>query len=174
MVNNNSVETKFQWKNVGHQYYATISGNLQNELKFVIKLLEQLFIPLANLLTFVHGAVIGWIAPALPILLTESTPLKTGPLTTDEVSWIGSINSIGGIFGTLSFGYFTTKFGCKRVMSFLTIPSLIFWLTIYFGNSYYHLLFARFLTGLTGGGIQTTNILYVAEISNDRYLFAKD
>lgn len=118
--------TKYQWKNVWNQYYASIS---------------------ANIIMLGHGCIVGWISPAMPLLLSENTPLKTGPLTTDQLSWIGSINAIGALFGTFTFGLFTTKFGCKRTMTFLTIPSVIFWLAVYFGNTYFHLLFARFSTG---------------------------
>lgn len=108
------------------------------------------FYHVANLIFLAHGCIVGWVAPALPLLLSEDTPLKTGPLTTEEVSWVGSINAIGAIVGTFMFGYFTTKFGCKLTMTFLAIGSILYWLAIYFGDSYYTLLFARFSTGWTG------------------------
>lgn len=38
-----------------------------------------------------HGAVIGWFSPTLPILMSDDTPLVTGPLKSDEISWLGSV-----------------------------------------------------------------------------------
>ncbi|XP_055299426.1 uncharacterized protein LOC129567002 [Sitodiplosis mosellana] len=139
-------ESGFEFKNVAHQYFATMA---------------------ANLIMLGHGAVVSWFSPSLPILLSEETPLISGPLNNEQLSWLGSINNLGALGGVLTFGFITTFLGCKRAMSFLALPSIAFWLLIFFGNTYYHLLFARFFAGWTGGGIQTTIILFVSEISND-------
>lgn len=115
-----------------------------------------------------HGAVVSWFAPSLPILLSDNTPLESGPLTNTELSWLGSINNLGALVGILLFGALLTPYlGCKKSMLFLAFPSAAFWLLIFFGKTYYHLLFARLLAGATGGGIQTTIVLFVSEISND-------
>lgn len=81
-------------------------------------------------------------------------------------------------------------------MIFLALPSTVFWILIYFGNAYHHLLLARFFTGWTGdfneiypnsthkkwaqicllfpgGGIQTTIMLYISEISNNKLVTLK-
>lgn len=112
--------------------------------------------------------MIGWIAPATPILLSDETPLKTGPLTNEQLSWIGSINAIGAILSTFTFGFVTLMLGCKRAIIFLTVPSIVFYVLIFVGDTYYYILIARFFTGWSGGGIQTTLILYIAEIANNK------
>lgn len=117
---------------------------------------------------FSHGCIIGWVAPALTILSSDKTPLESGPITVEEQSWIGSMNCVGAIFGTFMFGCFTGFMGCKRAMAFLGIPAVCFWLTILYGNHVYYIIFARFLTGWTGGGIFTISVLYVAEIAEDK------
>ena len=114
-----------------------------------------------------HGCIIGWISPALGTLTSEQTPLVAGPLTNEQVSWVGSINAIGAFVGSFSFGYFISLMGCKRAMLFLTLPSIIFWGLIYFGNVYYLLLIARVFSGWAGGGIESTFVLYISEIAND-------
>lgn len=114
-----------------------------------------------------YGSIIGWTSPALPVLLSTNTPLVTGPLTNEQLSWVGSINCFGSLLGTVSFGFFTSFMGCKRTMLFLALPSIAFWLLIYFGRSYVHILSARFLVGWIGGGLETTTVLYIAEISNN-------
>lgn len=116
-----------------------------------------------------EGSMNGWLSPALPQLLSEDTPLETGPLTSEQLSWVGSINALSGIFGTFVFGIVTAYLGCKRAMILLSIPCFTFWTLIYVGNTYYHVLIARFFMGTTGGGIQTTVILYISEISNNEY-----
>lgn len=102
-------------------------------------------------------------------MASDSTPLLAGPLTNDEISWIGSVNCIGGILGSVSIGYFTTRMGSKRVLLFLAFPSIAFWLLIYLGDTYYHILIARFICGFTGNGMMSTTILFVSEIANDEY-----
>lgn len=118
-----------------------------------------------------HGCMIGWIAPASPQLMSNETPLKTGPLTFEQLSWIGSINSIGAILSTFTFGFITLFLGCKRTILLLAVPSVIFFVLIFFGDTYYHILFARFMTGWSGGGIQTTLIIYIADVANNEWLF---
>ncbi|XP_055304279.1 uncharacterized protein LOC129569467 [Sitodiplosis mosellana] len=136
----------FLWTNTWNQYFATFA---------------------ANLIIFSHGAIIAWVSPALSILASEKSPLVSGALTTDEISWIASINILAAMIGTLSLGYLISLMGSKRAILLLTIPIVSFWLLVYFGNHYYHLLLARVLSGFSGGGILTSLILYVSEISDD-------
>lgn len=109
-------------------------------------------------------------SPALPILASEETPLETGPLTNEEISWIGSISCVGGLIGALCYGHITALLGSKRGVLFLAAPVIIFWLLIYFGTTYYHIFIARFIAGITNGGLQSSVILYVCEIANDEYV----
>ena len=115
-----------------------------------------------------HGSISGWFSPALDILLSEETPLIDGEITNEEVSWLGSISSLGSIVGTVIFGLLTWLIGCKRAMIFLALPSITFWLLVFFGDYLYHIMIARFIMGMTAGGIQTGVIIYVSEISNDK------
>lgn len=135
----------YRWRN-GNQFFAVI---------------------LANIVVCGHGNLLGWISPTLPTLLSEDTPLKSGPLTNDQLSWIGSINSIGALCGTFATGILTHTLGAKRSMLLLAMPSILFWVLIFFGDTYYHVLIARVFVGAVGGGIQTTLILYTSEIAND-------
>lgn len=107
-------------------------------------------------------------SPALPILTSENSPLASGPLTNSEVSWIESIISLANMLGTLALGYLISLMGSKRALLLLTIPIILFWLLVYFGNHYYHLLLARNFNGFGGVGILTSLILYVSEIADDR------
>lgn len=138
----------------------------------------------------------GWVAVGLHMLSSENTPLTTGPLTNEQLSWIGSVNALGAILGTFVFAFITMRFECKNAMLFISLPCILFWILIYFGDTYFYILFARFCTGeysqwmlweqcllwrillshmfrfigWCGGGVQTTIILYIAEISNDKWV----
>lgn len=140
-----------------------------------------------------HGAIAGWATTAMPILSSNDTPLESGPMPTEEISWIGrftakitpilqiylfcifipnilqilgSINSIGGILGTIAIGYIVSLLGSKRAILFLTLPEIAFWVLIYYGNHYYYILVARVLSGFTGAGLVPI-VLYLSEIAND-------
>lgn len=160
----------FRW-NLKNQYFATILGNLMNLNKIIyskkkIKLKIQ-FISV-NIITFSMGCMIGWGSCAIPILASPNTPISAGPLTNEEISWIGSIDAIGSTLGALIFGYFASIIGPKRILLLLTLPtSLLFWLLIYIGNTFYHILFAKFTCGFVTGGILLVVILFVSEIAND-------
>lgn len=104
------------------------------------------------------------------MLLSDDTPLKTGSITNEELSWIGAMNSVGAICGTFICGAMSALIGSKRAMIYLAYPVIAFWILIYFGNDFYHILAARFFTGLTTGGFQSGVVLYVSEISSDKYI----
>lgn len=109
-------------------------------------------------------------SPALGKLISNDTPLVTGPISIEQVSWVGSINCLGALIGSLTFGYLFTSLGSKRALLFLAIPDIVFWSLIYFGNSFYHILIAKFLGGWAATGATGGAILFVSEIANDEYV----
>lgn len=108
------------------------------------------------------------VSPALPLLTSEQTPLLSGPLTNEQVSWIGSITFIGVLVGALSFGYITASLGSKRAVLSVAVPIILFWLLIYFGTTYYVVLIARLISGFAASGCQSVIILFIPEIANDK------
>lgn len=146
-------------------FSASSSSNCVANTSFVHSFF--VFEPTANLVLLAHGTVAGWLSPALSVLLTEETPLTTGPLSNHEVSWLGGISSLGSIFGTFIFGFLASYLGCKRAMSYLALPAISFWLLVFFGDTLMKLMTGRFIMGLTAGGIQSGIIIYISEISND-------
>lgn len=61
--------------------------------------------------------------PALQLLQSDESPV--GALTTEEISWIGSILSLGAIAGNVLVGYLTIVIGAKNVLMLLGIPQLV-------------------------------------------------
>lgn len=101
-------------------------------------------------------------------MASEHTPLLDGAMTNAQISWVGSIGAIGVIFGSFLFGFFTSLMGCKRATVLVAIPSIAFWILVYFGHFYHHILLAKFASGVSFGGIQTTAVLFVSEIANNK------
>lgn len=87
-------------------------------LFFLSKTFKTEINDLANLIILSHGCVVGWFSPALPTLLSDDTPLITGPMSNEEISWISSMSSIGALVGTFVFGFMASQIGPKRSMSF--------------------------------------------------------
>jgi len=61
------------------------------------------------LLGFSFGAFCGWPSAAILILKAEDSPLPSGPITDQEASWIASTMCLGGLAGTLFFGWVNMK-----------------------------------------------------------------
>ncbi|XP_055858511.1 facilitated trehalose transporter Tret1-like isoform X2 [Episyrphus balteatus] len=103
----------------------------------------------------------------LLIFQSENSPLMF-KVTVEEVSWIGSLTSIGSMAGTIGFGVLLDLVGRKISLYLMPLPHIAFWIIIYFANEVYHLYIARFLGGLTGGGIFVVISIFIAEIADPK------
>lgn len=166
------VQNVFQWTNVWHQYFASFTGNSNYHIFSENKPSKFSRFFLANLISLSQGMVIGWLSPAIPLLASNSTPLSTGPLTNEEISWIGSLGSVGGLLGCISLGFITTRIGSRNAVMLLAWPSIAYFLLIRFGDTYYYLMVARFVSGWAGAGMYGTITLYISEIANDKWVEA--
>lgn len=79
----------------------------------------------ANFIMMGYGVGMGWLTTALPLLQSDETPLDTGPITTEQMSWAGSILSIGALLSNLTFGYLTGKIGSKHATLILGVPQMV-------------------------------------------------
>lgn len=71
------------------------------------------------------GCATGWLSMALPLLQSEETPLTTGQLTTEEMSWIGSVIALGAIVGNCICGYIVTVIGTRNTIFLIGFPQLV-------------------------------------------------
>lgn len=79
-----------------------------------------------NILTFSFSSGDAWFGPAQPVLTEKNTsPLESGALTVENVSWIGSILCIGAIVGNLLSGFLLPRIGSKTTVLLLGIPQLV-------------------------------------------------
>lgn len=77
------------------------------------------------MITITYGIACGWPSPTVPILGSEETPIESGPLTSDELSWVVGMMCFGGFTGTLLIGWITDRIGRKYPLWILAIPSLV-------------------------------------------------
>lgn len=82
-----------------------------------------------------YGCSCGWPSPSFPILLSSDAPLDDGPLTMKQASWVGAFLCIGGISGTLLFGYLIDIIGRKRSLILLAFPQTIIFI-VFLENFY--------------------------------------
>jgi MFS family permease len=120
-----------------------------------------------NLISLSHGCAIGFVSPFLPYLRSDESHLATGPVSSENVSWIGSLLAVGGFFGAIIYGKISQKFGQKFTLIALVVPHLCFWCLVLASSEVHHLYIARILAGLTGGGTIRTIPLYISEISEN-------
>lgn len=75
-----------------------------------------------NIIVFGFGCNIGWFSPSLPILVSNESPLPSGPLNLSEIGWIGAFPALGAIFGVLVYGLLATKIGYRNSILQTVIP----------------------------------------------------
>jgi MFS family permease len=121
-----------------------------------------------NLVCLGYGLSTGWTSVAIPLLQSAESPLKNGPISNEDSSLIGSILTIGGLFGALSFGYISNVIGRKITIFLIAFPQIIGWILMYFAESAMTLILFRFLAGFSGGAIFTVIPVYTSEISENR------
>lgn len=79
----------------------------------------------ANMCAISYGNLIGWLSPSLLILFSPNTPMITGPISTTQASWLGSISYLGGFFGTFLFLIIIKFLGRKMAFCILAIPYFV-------------------------------------------------
>lgn len=77
------------------------------------------------MLIFGFGCGLAWLSMALPLLQSDHSPLETGPLTVEEVSWIGSVMSIGALIGNIAIGYIVLFIGSRNSILMIGFPQLV-------------------------------------------------
>lgn len=115
-----------------------------------------------------NGAIGGICSPTIPLLLSEDTPLQSGPLTIDQISWIVSLISPGSMLGIIVYSWSMERFGRKLSGCCMAFPQILSWILIYLAKNEFYLYISRFLAGFVGGAMFTLIPIYINEISETR------
>lgn len=122
-----------------------------------------------NVIAIAYGSGCGWPSAAYSVLNSNAeTPLQSGSMNVDELSWMVSLMCIGGFIGNIFYGCITNRYGRKLPLLSLAMPMTISWCLIIYATSPVYLYAARMLCGFAGAGAFIFLPLFVAEISEDR------
>jgi MFS family permease len=122
----------------------------------------------ANLLCLSYGLATAWTSAAIPLLKSNETPLKSGKISTDEADLIGSVLTVGGLFGTFVFGFASSRIGSKKSIFLMAFPQIFGWILMYYAENVLSLIIFRLLAGFSAGGVLTVISSFITEISIDR------
>ncbi|VVC96024.1 unnamed protein product [Leptidea sinapis] len=121
----------------------------------------------ANILIASLGYSMGWTAPINSKLNnTAESPLEVPP-TADQLAWMGSLLTVGAIFGPFVGGLAASTIGRKWGLLSSTIPLFAGWVLIAIGTSMGLLIAGRILWGVSVGMVFTISPMYCAEIATD-------
>lgn len=109
----------------------------------------------------------AWASPVYPVLTTNNTPLPF-EMTVYDVANAGAVFCAGGVIGTIMYGFIADYFGRKISVYTCAIPFLLCWALKIVSTNVWHLLLARFIVGLSGGGVFVVIPIFSAEISDDK------
>lgn len=109
----------------------------------------------------------GWISPNVELLQSKNTPLSSGPLSNETLSWVTSIINIGGLIGSVIYGKLADHIGRRKTLILIAIPLIVSWIMVVIGETAIELLISRFLNGFGGGGVFVVLPMYIAEVVYD-------
>ncbi|CAH2097883.1 unnamed protein product [Euphydryas editha] len=119
---------------------------------------------IANLVCLT-GVVYAWPSYTYALLKSNETVLEM-PMTTGQLSVVGSLTNIGALLATPFCGYVLDKFGRKYAAMFFGIPFVVAWGIIAVTKSVYLVILAVGLAGVGASG-QVVTTVYISEICHD-------
>ncbi|KAH8377879.1 hypothetical protein KR093_007661, partial [Drosophila rubida] len=134
---------------------------------FAFSLLTLLLALAVNIASISFGAYCGWPSSSFLELGSDESPLETGPLTSQDQGNVASVLCLGGLVGNVFFVWLAERCGRKNSMLWVTLPSLLGWVLIPYARNPTHLIAARFLGGMAGGGVFGVIPIYIAELAED-------
>ena len=108
------------------------------------------------------GSLLTWTSPANPMLQRDDSSFR---ITDNEASWVGSLLALGSVFGGPPFGWLVNRVGRKLTILSLALPITTSWILILSTRSVLWLYVARFLSGISLGGVSFVVPIYVAEVA---------
>lgn len=109
------------------------------------------------------GMLFGWSSPSLPQLQSETSKIK---ITSSEGSWLVSVTGIGSFAGAVLAAFLAARVGRKYCILMTSPLYFATWMMIAFASSYWVLISARVLNGVTDGLVFISVPMYLCEIAD--------
>ncbi|XP_045505308.1 facilitated trehalose transporter Tret1-like [Colias croceus] len=116
-------------------------------------------------LTGLTGFVYAWPSYTFETFTTNKTVLSE-PMTSTQISLLGSLTNIGGLMGTPLCALVVDRIGRRYSAMLFGLPFVIAWSIITLTKSINVVLFAIWFAGFGAGG-QAVSSIYISEISQD-------
>ncbi|KAL3283960.1 hypothetical protein HHI36_018128 [Cryptolaemus montrouzieri] len=143
----------------------SVTGKKKKKYTIVRLISPDLDFVRSNIGPFVVGTSIGWSSTVIPRLgKIDDNPLGR-PITSTEGSLLVSIPVIGVLLSTFYSGYSANLFGRRPSLIYLGIPIFTNYVIMAYTTTIWEVIVARFLAGISTGGILTVNIMYLTEIA---------
>ncbi|XP_063925882.1 facilitated trehalose transporter Tret1-like [Zophobas morio] len=117
----------------------------------------------ATLSALSAGAVLGWTSPIQSDI--EHGQFHNITVNSDQMGWIGSFVTLGGMIMCVPTGFLCDLIGRKKTLLLLIVPFAIGWSLILFAKTIVMLYLGRFFTGMAAGASCVAAPLYTSEIS---------
>ncbi|XP_049880708.1 facilitated trehalose transporter Tret1-2 homolog [Pectinophora gossypiella] len=121
----------------------------------------------ANIAIASTGYSMGWTSPVNPKLGNLTLSPLPEPITSDQGSWIGSLLTVGAIFGPFIAGFLAPRIGRKWGLMSCSIPLFIGWILIAAATNVGLIYAGRIFWGVAVGMLFTISPMYCAEIATD-------
>ncbi|KAK7869840.1 hypothetical protein R5R35_008057 [Gryllus longicercus] len=118
-----------------------------------------------DIMALAFGLGMGWSSTALPLLMSEASPLHSGPITKTDASWLASILCIMGTITTPMYHYICEHYGRKACAFATVLPGIISILLLIFGETVEILYVSRGLIGASFAGTFIYCPIYVTELA---------
>ena len=113
----------------------------------------------------IAGSALGWTSPAQPKLEEGKENEGWITLSSEEISWIGSLTPAGAVIGPILVGLLADRIGRKWTLLSAACPALVSWLMLIFVRSVVPIYIGRFILGIAIGMVYAVTPMYVGEIS---------
>lgn len=105
----------------------------------------------------------GWSAPFIPVLQSDSSPVK---VTNSDIEWLELLLMSGALLG-LPFTLLTVdRIGRKNCLLMASATNLLAWILIALANRIEYLYVARFISGFASDVAFVASPMYIAEIAD--------
>uniref|UniRef100_A0A182IJQ0 Major facilitator superfamily (MFS) profile domain-containing protein n=1 Tax=Anopheles atroparvus TaxID=41427 RepID=A0A182IJQ0_ANOAO len=126
-----------------------------------------------NVLLLGYGMTLGFPTIVIPAIQggdgRQPALEKDVTLSSEQISWLSSINLICVPLGSIFSGMLTQPIGRRRAMQLINIPIFFAWMLFHYANDVTFLYLGLALAGLSGGLGEAPVLTYVAEITQPRY-----